>query len=99
MWDQHYNLPGNTAPSTMAATLPVVALLVLIANGKVKAHLAAIIALVVANIGVMGKMIDAIDRRRLDRNQLVPRRRARDAAGLRLSVHDAGAEAGAIDGS
>jgi hypothetical protein len=43
----------------MAAALPVVTLLVLIASGKVKAHLVAIIALVVANIGVMGKMIDA----------------------------------------
>jgi hypothetical protein len=50
---------GNTALSTVAAALPVVTLLVLIASGKVKAHLAAIIALVVANIGVMGKMIDA----------------------------------------
>jgi L-lactate permease len=59
MWDQHYNPLGNTALSTIAAALPVVTLLVLIASGKVKAHLAAIIALVVANIGVMGKMIDA----------------------------------------
>jgi lactate permease len=50
MWDQHYNPLGNTALSTIAAALPVVTLLVLIASGKVKAHLAAIIALIVANI-------------------------------------------------
>ncbi|KRR02534.1 lactate permease [Bradyrhizobium jicamae] len=50
MWDQHYNPLGNAALSTIAAAVPVVTLLVLIASGKVKAHLAAIIALVVANI-------------------------------------------------
>jgi len=50
MWDQHYNPLGNTALSTIAAAVPVVTLLVLIASGKVKAHLAAIIALIVANI-------------------------------------------------
>ena len=50
MWDQHYNPLGNAALSTIAAAVPVVTLLVLIASGKVKAHLAAIVALVVANI-------------------------------------------------
>ncbi len=50
MWDQHYNPLGNAALSTIAAAVPVVTLLVLIASGKVKAHLAAIIALVVANV-------------------------------------------------
>ena len=50
MWDQHYNPLGNAALSTIAAALPVVTLLVLIASGKVKAHLAAIIALIVANV-------------------------------------------------
>ncbi|MCA6119898.1 L-lactate permease [Bradyrhizobium sp. WSM 1738] len=54
MWDQHYNPLGNTALSTIAAALPVVTLLVLIASGKVKAHLAAIIALIVANIITIG---------------------------------------------
>ncbi|WOH69722.1 L-lactate permease [Bradyrhizobium sp. BWA-3-5] len=54
MWDQHYNPLGNTALSTIAAALPVVTLLVLIASGKVKAHLAAIVALVVANIITIG---------------------------------------------
>ncbi|MBI3701866.1 MAG: L-lactate permease [Afipia sp.] len=50
MWNQIYNPLGNSALSTIAAALPVVTLLVLIASGKVKAHLAAIIALIVANI-------------------------------------------------
>jgi lactate permease len=50
MWDQIYNPLGNTTLSTLAAALPVVTLLVLIASGKVKAHIAALIALIVANI-------------------------------------------------
>jgi lactate permease len=50
MWNQVYNPFGNSALSTIAAAIPVVTLLVLIASGKVKAHIAAIIALVVTNI-------------------------------------------------
>jgi lactate permease len=50
MWDQVYNPFGNAALSTIAAAIPVVTLLVLIASGKVKAHIAAIIALVLANL-------------------------------------------------
>jgi lactate permease len=50
MWNQIYNPLGNATLSTIAAAIPVVTLLVLIASGKVKAHLAAIIALIVANI-------------------------------------------------
>ena len=50
MWDQIYNPLGSTALSTIVAAVPVVTLLVLIASGKVKAHIAAIVALVVANI-------------------------------------------------
>jgi lactate permease len=50
MWNQVYNPFGNVALSTVAAALPVVTLLVLIATNKVKAHIAAVIALVVANI-------------------------------------------------
>jgi lactate permease len=50
MWNQVYNPLGNAALSTIAAAIPVITLLVLIASGKVKAHLAAIIALIVANI-------------------------------------------------
>ena len=44
MWNQIYNPLGNAALSTVAAAIPVVTLLVLIASGKVKAHIAAIIA-------------------------------------------------------
>src|SRR5256884_2814383 len=50
MWNQIYNPVGNAALSTIAAALPVVTLLVLIASGKVKAHIAALVALIVANI-------------------------------------------------
>jgi lactate permease len=54
MWDQHYNPLSNAALSTIAAALPVVTLLVLIASGKVKAHIAALVALIVANIITIG---------------------------------------------
>jgi lactate permease len=50
MWNQVYNPFNNTVLSTIAAALPVVTLLVLIASNKVKAHIAAIIALVLANL-------------------------------------------------
>ena len=50
MWNQIYNPLGNAALSTIAAAVPVVALLLMIASGKVKAHIAAIIALIIANI-------------------------------------------------
>src|SRR5689334_21294925 len=50
MWDQIYNPLNNTALSTVAAAVPVVTLLVLIASGKVKAHIAAIIAVIVTNL-------------------------------------------------
>ncbi|HEX5211993.1 MAG TPA: L-lactate permease [Pseudolabrys sp.] len=50
MWNQIYNPLGNSALSTCAAALPVVTLLVLIASNKVKVHIAAIIALIVANL-------------------------------------------------
>jgi len=49
MWNQVYNPFGSSVLSTAAAALPVVTLLVLIASNKVKAHWAAIIALIVAN--------------------------------------------------
>ena len=45
-----YNPLGNAALSTIAAAVPVVTLLVLIASGKVKAHIAAIIALILTNL-------------------------------------------------
>ena len=50
MWNQIYNPLGNAALSTIAAAVPVVTLLVLIASGKVKAHIAAIIAVIVTNL-------------------------------------------------
>jgi len=49
MWNQVYNPFNNSVLSTIAAALPVVTLLVLIASNKVKAHIAAIVALIVAN--------------------------------------------------
>ena len=50
MWNQVYNPLGNATLSTCVAALPVVTLLVLIASNKVKAHIAAVIALIVANL-------------------------------------------------
>ena len=50
MWNQVYNPFGNAVLSTIAAAVPVVTLLVLIASGKVKAHIAAIIALIATNL-------------------------------------------------
>src|SRR5579862_105753 len=48
MWSQIYNPLGSELLSTLVAAIPVVVLLVLIATGKVGAHVAAIIALVAA---------------------------------------------------
>ncbi|SEE41299.1 lactate permease [Rhizobiales bacterium GAS188] len=50
MWNQVYNPFNSAALSTAAAAIPVVTLLVLIASNKVKVHIAAVIALVVANL-------------------------------------------------
>ncbi len=50
-WNQVYDPLNNQVLSTLAAALPVVTLLVLIASGKVKAPVAAIVALLVG-IGV-----------------------------------------------
>jgi lactate permease len=50
MWNQVYNPFSNTVLSTIAAAIPVVTLLVLIASGRVKAHIAAIIALILTNL-------------------------------------------------
>src|ERR1051325_11016802 len=49
MWNQIYDPLNSKILSTCAAALPVVTLLVLIASNKVKAHWAAIVALIVAN--------------------------------------------------
>src|SRR5882757_1146019 len=48
MWNQVYNPFANEFLSTIVAAIPVVTLLLLIGLGKVKAHLAALIALVAA---------------------------------------------------
>ena len=48
MWNQVYNPLNSEFVSTLAAAIPVVTLLVLLASGRVKAHLAAVIALVAA---------------------------------------------------
>jgi lactate permease len=50
VWDQVYNPFNNAALSTIAAAIPVVTLLLLIASNKVKVHVAAVTALVVANL-------------------------------------------------
>jgi len=50
VWNQVYDPFTNQVLSTIAAALPVVTLLVLIATNKVKAHIAAIIALIIANL-------------------------------------------------
>jgi lactate permease len=50
MWNQVYNPLNNAVLSTIAAAIPVVTLLVLIASGKVKAHIAAIIAVILTNL-------------------------------------------------
>ena len=50
MWNQVYNPFNSSVLSTIAAAIPVVTLLVLIASNKVKVHIAAVIALVVANL-------------------------------------------------
>jgi lactate permease len=54
MWDQVYNPLNNAALSTIAAAIPVITLLVLIASGKMKAHIAAIVAVIVTNLITIG---------------------------------------------
>lgn len=50
MWNQIYDPLNSPVLSTIAAAVPVVTLLVLIASGRVQAHIAAIIAVIVANL-------------------------------------------------
>ncbi|WP_232630144.1 L-lactate permease [Methylobacterium sp. Leaf118] len=47
-WNQVYDPFGNQWLSTFMASLPVIALLGMIASGKIKVHIAAILALIVA---------------------------------------------------
>ena len=50
MWNQIYDPLHSPALSTIAAAVPVVTLLVLIASGRVQAHIAAVIAMIVTNL-------------------------------------------------
>ncbi|MBB4261766.1 MULTISPECIES: L-lactate permease [unclassified Bradyrhizobium] len=50
MWNQVYDPLNSPVLSTIAAAVPVVTLLVLIASGRVQAHIAAVIAVIVANL-------------------------------------------------
>src|SRR5471030_1623753 len=50
MWNQVYNPLGNATLSTIVCSSDVVTLLVMIASGKVKAHIAAIIAMILTNL-------------------------------------------------
>src|SRR5262249_3216995 len=54
VWNQVYDPLENELLSTLIAAVPVVVLLVLIASGKVAAHVAAIIALVAAIVIAVG---------------------------------------------
>src|SRR4029079_16767984 len=49
-WDQVYNPFNSQVLSTIAAALPVVTLLVLIASNKVKANIAPVLSLIVAKL-------------------------------------------------
>ena len=44
MWNQNYDPFGNVVISTAAAALPTVLLLAMIASGRVKIHIAAVVA-------------------------------------------------------
>jgi lactate permease len=48
MWNQVYDPLNQQALSTLVAAIPVVTLLVLLASGKIRAHLAALVALAAA---------------------------------------------------
>lgn len=50
MWNQIYDPLHSPVLSTIAAAIPVVTLLVLIASGRVKAHIAAVIAVIITNL-------------------------------------------------
>src|SRR5260221_4074335 len=62
MWQQVYDPLGTPALSTIAAAIPVVTLLALIASGKVKTHIAAVIALIAATLVavVLFRMTDGL---------------------------------------
>src|SRR5436309_670218 len=65
MWNQVYDPFHSQVLSTIAAALPVVTLLVLIASNKVKAHLAAVIALLSSVTGIDPFLLGAMVGRQL----------------------------------
>ena len=75
MWNQVYNPFGNAVLSTIAAALPVVTLLALIASNKVKAPIAAMVALLVAIAVAIVRVHDA-GRTRLARSRFSARLQA-----------------------
>jgi hypothetical protein len=91
MWNQVYDPFSNTVLSTIAAALPVVTLLVLIASNKVKAHIAAIIALVVViwcNLSVHDAIQLGSARHRFGRGHgVLPNRLDRAQCHLSLPAH------------
>jgi lactate permease len=48
MWSQNYDPFGNAALSTIAAAVPAAFLLIMIASGRIKVHIAAVVALAAA---------------------------------------------------
>ena len=54
MWNQVYDPLNQQVLSTLVAAIPVVMLLALLASGKVKAHVAALIALAAAILVAIG---------------------------------------------
>ncbi len=92
MWNQVYNPFNSSTISTLVAAIPVVVLLVLIATNKVKAHIAAIIALVLRQSCGDLRIHDArqyvasrIGARR--RHRLLPDRLDRPQRHLHVSPH------------
>lgn len=54
-WPQHYDPFGNAALSTLVAAIPIGVLMGLIASGKLRVHLAATLALVIAlGVAILG---------------------------------------------
>ena len=74
MWQQVYDPFNNSVLSTIAAAIPVVTLLVLIATGAVKTHIAALIALAVAIIIAIALFTMRADLAILRECPLVPQR-------------------------
>jgi len=54
MWQQNYAPLGSTALSTLVAALPLLALLGLLAARRVRAHVAALLALAMALVVAVG---------------------------------------------